>query len=150
MDPEEAETEARQKPRRKHKHSKREAREQLETLEPVLQPLEATPSEVLMVEVDNVAHEDFEMTEEVKVSDWGHPCGRRSQEGLQLGSREGQRRFLWTLNVFPPPRCVSAGSHGRDRQDYPGHHCLESPLQVCSLPSMLSVLCVVGGISLVK
>ncbi|KAL8177935.1 UNVERIFIED_CONTAM: Lon protease mitochondrial, partial [Gekko kuhli] len=65
-DPEEADTEARQKPRRKHKHFKREAREQPETLDPVLQPLEATPSEVLMVEVDNVAHEDFEMTEEVK------------------------------------------------------------------------------------
>ncbi|XP_077187935.1 lon protease homolog, mitochondrial [Paroedura picta] len=66
VDPEETETEARQKPRRKHKHSKREAREQPETLEPALEPTEATSSEVLMVEVDNVAHEDFQMTEEVK------------------------------------------------------------------------------------
>ncbi|XP_015267719.1 PREDICTED: lon protease homolog, mitochondrial [Gekko japonicus] len=66
VDPEEADADGRQKPRRKHKHSKREAREQPEVPEPMLQPLEATPSEVLMVEVDNVAHEDFEMTEEVK------------------------------------------------------------------------------------
>ncbi|XP_054837614.1 lon protease homolog, mitochondrial [Eublepharis macularius] len=66
VEPEEPETEAKQKPRRKHKHSQREAREQLEIQEPVLQPLEAAPSEVLMVEVDNVAHEDFQTTEEVK------------------------------------------------------------------------------------
>nr|XP_056723551.1 lon protease homolog, mitochondrial [Euleptes europaea] len=66
VEPEESEAEARQKPRRKHKHSKREAREQAETPEPILQPLEAVPSEVLMVQVDNVAHEDFQITEEIK------------------------------------------------------------------------------------
>ncbi|XP_060088732.1 lon protease homolog, mitochondrial [Heteronotia binoei] len=66
VDPEEPEPEARQRPRRKHKQSKREATEQPEALESTLEPLEAAPSEVLMVEVENVAHEDFQMTEEVK------------------------------------------------------------------------------------
>uniref|UniRef100_A0ACB8F1P0 Lon protease mitochondrial n=1 Tax=Sphaerodactylus townsendi TaxID=933632 RepID=A0ACB8F1P0_9SAUR len=66
VETEESEATARQKPRRKHKQSKREAREQAETPDLVLQPLEPTPGEVLLVEVDNVAHEDFQITEEIK------------------------------------------------------------------------------------
>ncbi|XP_061457847.1 lon protease homolog, mitochondrial [Rhineura floridana] len=68
VEPEEPET--KQKARRKQKRPKREAGEQLEAVgqagEVVLEPLEASPGEVLMVEVDNVAHEEFQVTEEVK------------------------------------------------------------------------------------
>ncbi|XP_066492057.1 lon protease homolog, mitochondrial [Tiliqua scincoides] len=64
------EPEIKQKPRRKQKRSKRENEEQLEvkdqTAEVILEPLETSLGEVLMVEVDNVEHEDFQVTEEVK------------------------------------------------------------------------------------
>lgn len=72
MEPEEAEAENKQKPRRKPKRSKKEAEEdpgakrQVEVVEPNAD----APNEVLMVEVENVVHEDFQVTEEVKVS----PC----------------------------------------------------------------------------
>lgn len=66
------EPEIKQKTRRKQKRSKRENEEQLDvkdqTVEVVLEPLETSLGEVLMVEVDNVDHEDFQITEEVKVS----------------------------------------------------------------------------------
>lgn len=70
MEPEEAETENKQKTRRKPKRSKKEAEEdpgakrQVE----VVEPNSGAPNEVLMVEVENVVHEDFQVTEEVKVS----------------------------------------------------------------------------------
>ncbi|KAM5310638.1 lon protease homolog, mitochondrial isoform 1-T1 [Glossophaga mutica] len=68
VEPEEAEAENKQKPRRKPKRSKKEAEEdpgakrQVE----VVEPNSGAPSEVLMVEVENVVHEDFQVTEEVK------------------------------------------------------------------------------------
>lgn len=73
MEPEEAEAEAesKQKPRRKLKRSKKEADEDLSTrrqMEMVAEPNSGAPGEVLMVEVENVVHEDFQITEEVKVS----------------------------------------------------------------------------------
>ncbi|XP_067413004.1 lon protease homolog, mitochondrial [Emydura macquarii macquarii] len=70
VDPEESEPENKQKVRRKLKRSKKEAEEEREpkdqTVELVLEPVAASPEEVLMVEVDNVVHEDFQITEEVK------------------------------------------------------------------------------------
>ncbi|XP_075759096.1 lon protease homolog, mitochondrial [Pelodiscus sinensis] len=70
VEPEEAELENKQKARRKQKRSKREAEEEQgpkdQTVELVLEPVAASPEEVLMVEVDNVVHEDFQVTEEVK------------------------------------------------------------------------------------
>lgn len=71
VDPEEAEAENKQKPRRKPKRSKKEAEEDLGSrrqMEVVVEPNSGAPSEVLMVEVENVVHEDFQVTEEVKVS----------------------------------------------------------------------------------
>ncbi|XP_024424728.2 lon protease homolog, mitochondrial [Desmodus rotundus] len=68
VEPEEAEAENKQKPRRKPKRSKKEAEEdpgakrQVEVVEPNAD----APNEVLMVEVENVVHEDFQVTEEVK------------------------------------------------------------------------------------
>uniref|UniRef100_A0A452I4E8 Lon protease homolog n=1 Tax=Gopherus agassizii TaxID=38772 RepID=A0A452I4E8_9SAUR len=70
VEPEESESENKQKARRKLKRSKREAEEEEgpkdQTVELVLEPVAASPEEVLMVEVDNVVHEDFQITEEVK------------------------------------------------------------------------------------
>ncbi|XP_016053379.1 PREDICTED: lon protease homolog, mitochondrial [Miniopterus natalensis] len=69
VDPEEAEAENKQKPRRKPKRSKKEAEEDLGSrrqMEVVVEPNSGAPSEVLMVEVENVVHEDFQVTEEVK------------------------------------------------------------------------------------
>ncbi|XP_063002940.1 lon protease homolog, mitochondrial [Elgaria multicarinata webbii] len=61
------------KARRKPKRSKREEEAEVPSLEAeempaavLLEPLEASQAEVLMVEVDNVAHEEFQVTEEVK------------------------------------------------------------------------------------
>ncbi|XP_036170385.1 LOW QUALITY PROTEIN: lon protease homolog, mitochondrial [Myotis myotis] len=68
VEPEEAEAE-KQKPRRKPKRSKKEVEEDLgvrRQMEVVVEPNSGTPSEVLMVEVENVVHEDFQVTEEVK------------------------------------------------------------------------------------
>lgn len=71
MEPEEAEAENKQKPRRKPKRSKKEAEEDVgarHQVEVVVEPVSDAPGEVLMVEVENVVHEDFQVTEEVKVS----------------------------------------------------------------------------------
>lgn len=73
MEPEEAEAENKQKPRRKPKRSKKEAEEDLGArrhMEVVVEPNSGAPSEVLMVEVENVVHEDFQVTEEVKVGQY--------------------------------------------------------------------------------
>uniref|UniRef100_A0A8C5STR0 Lon peptidase 1, mitochondrial n=1 Tax=Laticauda laticaudata TaxID=8630 RepID=A0A8C5STR0_LATLA len=67
---EEPEAEAKKKPRQKQRRSKQEVDEQPETkhqdAELVLEPLQVSPGEVLMVEVENVVHEDFQVSEEVK------------------------------------------------------------------------------------
>lgn len=73
MEVELEEAETKKKPRQKQRRSKQEADERPETkhqdAELVLEPLQASPGEVLMVEVENVVHEDFQATEEVKVSE---------------------------------------------------------------------------------
>lgn len=73
MEVELEETETKKKPRQKQRRSKQEVDERPETkqqdAELVLEPLQASPGEVLMVEVENVAHEDFQVSEEVKVSE---------------------------------------------------------------------------------
>ncbi|KAM8764721.1 lon protease homolog, mitochondrial [Rhynchonycteris naso] len=68
MEPEEAEAENKQKPRRKPKRSKKEVEDDLSVRQQleVVEPSSGAPSEVLMVEVENVVHEDFQVTEEVK------------------------------------------------------------------------------------
>ncbi|XP_004632837.2 lon protease homolog, mitochondrial [Octodon degus] len=69
VEPEEAELENKQKPRRKAKRGKKEAEDELSPRPPRevgQEPATETPGEVLMVEVENVAHEDFQVTEEVK------------------------------------------------------------------------------------
>ncbi|XP_069335966.1 lon protease homolog, mitochondrial isoform X2 [Eulemur rufifrons] len=66
---EEEEVESKQKPRRKPKRGKKEAEEDLSArrqLEVAAEPASDSPGEVLMVEVENVVHEDFQVTEEVK------------------------------------------------------------------------------------
>lgn len=71
MEPEEPE--GKQKVRRKQKRPKKEAEEEPgakeQAVEVVLDPVAASSQEVLMVEVENVVHEDFQITEEVKVSE---------------------------------------------------------------------------------
>ncbi|KAM5230189.1 lon protease homolog, mitochondrial isoform 1-T1 [Hipposideros larvatus] len=69
VEPEEAEAENKQKPRRKPKRNRKEAEEDLSArhqVEVVVEPIAGAPGEVLMVEVENVVHEDFQVTEEVK------------------------------------------------------------------------------------
>ncbi|KAL2764201.1 lon protease-like protein, mitochondrial isoform 2, partial [Daubentonia madagascariensis] len=69
VEPEEVEAENKQKPRRKVKRGKKEAEEDLSAkrqMEMVMEPASDPASEVLMVEVENVVHEDFQVTEEVK------------------------------------------------------------------------------------
>ncbi|KAH0625719.1 hypothetical protein JD844_033922, partial [Phrynosoma platyrhinos] len=71
LEAEAEEAEAKPKGRRKPKRSRREAGEQLEIQdqapgEVVLEPSEVPSGEVLVVEVDNVVHEDFQVNEEVK------------------------------------------------------------------------------------
>ena len=71
VEPEEPEN--KQKVRRKQKRSKKEPEEELgakdQAVEVVLDPVAAPSQEILMVEVENVVHEDFQITEEVKVSE---------------------------------------------------------------------------------
>ncbi|NXR56410.1 LONM protease, partial [Hippolais icterina] len=68
VEPEEPEN--KQKIRRKQKRSKKEAEEEAgakdQAVELVIDPVAASSKEVLMVEVENVVHEDFQITEEVK------------------------------------------------------------------------------------
>uniref|UniRef100_A0A452U263 Lon protease homolog, mitochondrial n=1 Tax=Ursus maritimus TaxID=29073 RepID=A0A452U263_URSMA len=69
VEPEEAKAENKQKPRRKAKRGKKEAEEELSSgqhVEVMTEPASGPPGEVLMVEVENVVHEDFQVTEEVK------------------------------------------------------------------------------------
>uniref|UniRef100_A0A8D0ZRS5 Lon protease homolog, mitochondrial n=2 Tax=Sus scrofa TaxID=9823 RepID=A0A8D0ZRS5_PIG len=69
VEPEEPEGE-KQKPRRKPKRSKKEVEEDggaKQQVEVVVEPGLSPTGEVLMVEVENVVHEDFQVTEEVKV-----------------------------------------------------------------------------------
>uniref|UniRef100_A0A7M4F3V7 Lon protease homolog, mitochondrial n=2 Tax=Crocodylus porosus TaxID=8502 RepID=A0A7M4F3V7_CROPO len=70
IEPEEHEAENKHKARRKTKRSKKETEEESDmkdqTTELVLEPVVHSSPEVLMVEVDNVVHEDFQVTEEVK------------------------------------------------------------------------------------
>nr|XP_008123958.1 PREDICTED: lon protease homolog, mitochondrial-like [Anolis carolinensis] len=65
------EAESKAKVRRKPKRNRREAGERPESPTPLGEVVlggaaEALPGEVLMVEVDNVAHEEFQVNEEVK------------------------------------------------------------------------------------
>lgn len=77
VEPEEPEN--KQKIRRKQKRSKKEAEEDTgakdQAVELVLDPVAASSKEVLMVEVENVVHEDFQITEEVKVSEFIYKLG---------------------------------------------------------------------------
>ncbi|XP_007952655.1 lon protease homolog, mitochondrial [Orycteropus afer afer] len=69
VEPEEPEGENKQKPRRKLKRGKKEVEDDLSAksqVELAMEPGLGAPQEVLMVEVENVAHEDFQVTEEVK------------------------------------------------------------------------------------
>nr|XP_015096617.1 lon protease homolog, mitochondrial [Vicugna pacos] len=67
VEPEDPEGENKQKPRRKPKRNKKEAEEDGGARQQVEVAVEPGPaSEVLMVEVENVVHEDFQVTEEVK------------------------------------------------------------------------------------
>ncbi|XP_074164762.1 lon protease homolog, mitochondrial [Sminthopsis crassicaudata] len=70
VEPEELELENKQKMRRKPKRAKKEAEEEQgakdQVVELVIEPATSSPDEVLMVEVENVVHEDFQVTEEVK------------------------------------------------------------------------------------
>lgn len=72
VEPEEPEN--KQKLRRKQKRAKKGAEEEPgakdQGVEVVLDPVAASSQEVLMVEVENVVHEDFQITEEVKVSEF--------------------------------------------------------------------------------
>ncbi|XP_011798886.1 PREDICTED: lon protease homolog, mitochondrial isoform X2 [Colobus angolensis palliatus] len=69
VEPEEPEAENKHKPRRKSKRGKKEAEDELSVRHPAelaMEPAPELPAEVLMVEVENVVHEDFQVTEEVK------------------------------------------------------------------------------------
>ncbi|EHH29515.1 Lon protease-like protein, mitochondrial [Macaca mulatta] len=69
VEPEELEAENKHKPRRKSKRGKKEAEDELSARHPTelaMEPAPELPAEVLMVEVENVVHEDFQVTEEVK------------------------------------------------------------------------------------
>lgn len=71
MEVELEETETKKKPRQKQRRSKQDERPETkqQDAEVVLEPLQVSPGEVLMVEVENVVHEDFQVSEEVKVSE---------------------------------------------------------------------------------
>ncbi|XP_070799574.1 lon protease homolog, mitochondrial isoform X2 [Pituophis catenifer annectens] len=71
MEVELEETETKKKPRQKQRRSKQEVDDKRpetkqQDVEVVLEPLQASPGEVLMVEVENVVHEEFQVSEEVK------------------------------------------------------------------------------------
>uniref|UniRef100_A0A0A0MVY7 Lon protease homolog, mitochondrial n=1 Tax=Papio anubis TaxID=9555 RepID=A0A0A0MVY7_PAPAN len=69
VEPEEPEADNKHKPRRKSKRGKKEAEDELSARHPAelaMEPAPELPAEVLMVEVENVVHEDFQVTEEVK------------------------------------------------------------------------------------
>ncbi|XP_076977161.1 lon protease homolog, mitochondrial [Tamandua tetradactyla] len=69
VEPEEPEVENKQKTRRKPKRDKKEVEGDpsiKRQMEVVMEPAPGPPGEVLMVEVENIVHEDFQVTEEVK------------------------------------------------------------------------------------
>ncbi|XP_006896431.1 PREDICTED: LOW QUALITY PROTEIN: lon protease homolog, mitochondrial [Elephantulus edwardii] len=69
VEPEEPEAENKQKARRKLKRGRKEAEDDgsaRSQAEVGVEPGLSTPQEVLMVEVENVTHEDFQVTEEMK------------------------------------------------------------------------------------
>lgn len=141
------EPEAKQRVRRKSKRSLREAGELPETKAPAGEVvLEPAPGEVLMVEVENVAHEEFQVNEEVKVSE--RSCRGPEREGRSWAFHEGLGEakvftqpemglfltaslcFLFCPFPFFPSVLSHAGADRRDCEDDPGHHCLEPPVQV--------------------
>lgn len=156
VEPEEPEGENKQKLRKKPKRGKKEAEEDGATkrpLEVVVGPGPSPAGEVLMVEVENVAHEDFQVTEEVKVSagvlGGRGPCSPRSPgrsqrlaggkwarasaavEDLGPGQRGGAGGCspLWSGDPRLGLPC-SLGADCGDREDHQGHHRLEPTLQV--------------------
>lgn len=128
VEPEEAEAENKQKARRKPKRSRKEAEEEpgaRRQMEMVAEPNSGAPGEVLMVEVENVVHEDFQVTEEVKVSAWAPWQGsqvpleaaahfpqtlRRTRDETSVVLRCSRRR----QGVDPGPACdLWAGTSSR-------------------------------------
>lgn len=111
VEPEEAEADNKQKVRRKTKRGKKEAEEELSggsqsggpltevTAEAASGPL----GEVLMVEVENVVHEDFKVTEEVKVSRCRRPRGPLSRGRAPRGSSPFGLSGGGMQNVPPTP-----------------------------------------------
>ena len=110
VEPEEPEGENKQKLRRKLKRGKKDAEEDggaKRQVEVVMEPDPSPVGEVLMVEVENVAHEDFQVTEEVKVSahggqstlflqeSWGELTSGRSEVRWSLGCCEGTGSWLF-------------------------------------------------------
>lgn len=96
VEPEEPEGENRQKLRRKPKRGKKDAEEDggaKRQLQVVMEPEPSPAGEVLMVEVENVAHEDFQVTEEVKVSAHGGraPSSSRRPGRSWRWRREGRK-----------------------------------------------------------
>lgn len=116
VDPEgpEPEPENKQKSRRKLKRGKKEAEDELGAkpqLEVVPEASADTPKEVLMVEVENVAHEDFQVTEEVKVS-WVPCCGIGGQGKQDLNPCHPSMTTMHRLPVFcrAPTCCLPHSS----------------------------------------
>lgn len=114
MEPEEPEGENKQKPRRKPKRAKKEAEDGLGAkpqLEVAPEPGSEASGGVLMVEVENVVHEDFQVTEEVKVSD-ALVCGSPSSgpAGHADGPALVEEQRSWARGKGQArPSCVGAG-----------------------------------------
>lgn len=104
MEPEEPEGENRQKLRRKPKRGKKDAEEDggaKRQLQVVMEPEPSPAGEVLMVEVENVAHEDFQVTEEVKVSAHGGQSALFLQEVWEeLALASGRSEVRWSLGCY--------------------------------------------------
>ncbi|KAJ8792966.1 hypothetical protein J1605_003934 [Eschrichtius robustus] len=122
VEPEEPEGENKQKLRRKLKRGKKDAEEDggaKRQVEVVMEPDPSPAGEVLMVEVENVAHEDFQVTEEVKVSahggqstlflqeSWEELASGRSEVRWSLGCCEGTGSWL----LLPGPGVGERAGH---------------------------------------
>lgn len=90
-------------------------------LSPELQPLPS--SNILMVEVDNVQHEQFTVTEEVKVQ-------KTHQSSALLHHLQSsdlkKKKKLNCLSFFNTHVCnvmCSTGADSRDSKDHQRHHC---------------------------
>lgn len=106
MEPEEAEAENKQKPRRKAKRGKKETEEELSSgqhVEVMMEPASGPPGEVLMVEVENVVHEDFQVTEEVKVSRCPRPGTPLSRGHATEALAHYSRQVLVECKTCSPP-----------------------------------------------